>query len=72
MLEVRIQTRGGILNGIRAETDEHFQATIGSVSTCHGTCQGRTDLRVARQLFLSGACSSSWCSLRSLRRQPDR
>ena len=72
MLEVRLQTGRGIFDGIRAETDQHLQATIGGLSTCHGTCQGKTDLRVAQQCFFSGACSSSWCSSRGLRRQSDR
>ena len=72
MLEVCLQTRRGIFNDIRAQTDQHLQATIGGISTCHGTCQGKTDLRVAHQCFFSDACSSSWCSPRGLRRQSDR
>ncbi len=72
MLEVCLQTRRGIFDDIRAKTAQHLQATIGGLSTYHGTYQGKTDLRVAQQCFFSGACSSAWCSSKSLRRQSDR
>ncbi len=71
MLEVRIPTGRGILNGIRAETDELFETAFRSICASHGTCQGKTDLRVARQFLRPGACalcSSPWRSSGDLRR----